>query len=305
MTEPIAWLSGEFVPLNQARLHVFDLGIVGGVSVAEMLRTFRHRLFRVEEHLCRLQQSLQLAGLHPNLSSDEIASRLKDVIRHNSLLIDPDDDLGAIVFVTAGLNATYVGRDAALSAGCSVGMHTFPLPYRTWAAKYDDGVSLVVPAVRAIPADVVDPRIKSRSRMHWHLAEQSARQIEPGAMAILTDHAGHLTETAASNLIAVIDDQLVSPPPGTVLEGVSLAVVAELAEQFGKPLQRRPLTPQELATATEAFLSSTPSCLLPVTRLQGQPLGTGHPGPIYQRILSAWNDLVGLDIRGQMQRSRP
>ncbi len=302
MNEPVAWLNGALVPVAEARLHVFDLGIVGGVSVAEMLRTFRHQLFRVEEHLERLQQSLILTGLRPKLNAEEIASRLDEVAEHNTALIAAEDDLGAIVFVTAGLNPTYVGRDAAQSAGCSVGIHTFPLPYRQWAAKYDEGVALAVPEVRAIPTDVVDPRIKSRSRIHWHLADQAAKQLEPGAMAILTDHQGQLTETAASNLIAVIDGELVSPPVGSVLEGVSLGVVSELAQQNGRPLQRRAITPQEFATADEAFLSSTPSCLLPVTRFQGQPLGTGQPGPMYRQLLSAWNQLVGLDIRAQMQR---
>ncbi len=302
MSEPIAWLNGTVVPVADARLHVFDLGIVGGVSVAEMFRTFRHRLFRTDEHLHRLTESLARAGLRINMSHDELQSRLEDVVRHNTALIDAEDDLGAIVFVTAGLNPTYVGRETAQAAGCSVGMHTFPLPYRLWSAKYDDGVSLVVPSVRAMPVDVVDPRIKSRSRMHWHLADQAARQIEPGAMAILTDHAGNLTETAASNLIAVLDGHLVSPPAGTVLEGISLGVVAELAEKIGRPLQRRPISPHELSSATEAFLSSTPPCLLPVTRFQGQPLGTGQPGPVYRQLLSAWNELVGLDIREQMQR---
>lgn len=302
MNEPIAWLNGTTVPVAEARLHVFDLGIVGGVAVAEMLRTFRHQLFRVDEHLERLQQSLSLAGLRPAISGQEVASRLLDVVQHNTGLIAAEDDLGAIVFVTAGMNPTYVGRETAQAVGCSVGMHTFPLPYRQWATKYDEGVALVVPSVRAIPADVVDPRIKSRSRMHWHLADQAARQIEAGAMSILTDHQGHLTETAASNLIAVIDGKLVSPPAGSVLEGVSLGVVAELAERIGRPLHRRVITPAELATASEACLSSTPTCLLPVTRFQGLPLGDGQPGPVYRKLLSAWNNLVGFDIRAQMHR---
>ncbi len=302
MNEPIAWLNGTTVPVSDARLHVFDLGIVGGVAVAEMLRTFRHRLFRVEDHLERLQQSLSLAGLKPAVSRDELASQLAAVVEHNAKLIAADDDLGAIVFVTAGLNPTYVGRATAQAGGCSVGIHTFALPWGQWAAKYDDGVALVVPPVRAMPPDVVDPRIKARSRMHWHLADQAARQIEPGAMAILADEHGHLTETAASNLIAVLDGQIVSPPAGTVLEGISLGVVAELADQLGIPLRRRAITPEELSTADEACLSSTPSCLLPVTRFQGRPIGSGQPGPMYRQLLAAWNDLVGLDIRGQMQR---
>ncbi len=302
MNEPIAWINGAVVPVAEARLHVFDLGLVGGVSVAEMLRTFRHHLFRVEEHLDRLQQSLTLTGLHPAFDREEFSARLDQVVAFNTALIAAEDDLGAIVFVTAGLNPTYVGRDAAVAAGCSVGIHTFPLPYRQWAEKYDRGVALVVPSVQAMPGRIVDPRIKSRSRMHWHLADQAARQMEPGAMAILIDEHGHLTETAASNFIAVIDGELVSPPAGAVLEGVSLGVTRELATALGYPIQRRAITPAELAVATEAFLTSTPSGLLPVTRFQGQPLGNGAPGPMYRQLLAAWCDSVGVDIPAQMQR---
>jgi branched-chain amino acid aminotransferase len=302
MSEPIAWINGHVVPVSHARLHVFDMGIVGGVSVAEMLRTFGHRTFRIDEHLDRLMQSLELTGLHPAIGRDELPARLEQIVAFNTSLIAPEDDLGVIVFVTAGWNPTYVGRETAQTAGCSVGIHTFPLPYRQWATKYEDGVALVVPPVKAMSVNVVDPRIKSRSRMHWHLADQAARQIEPGALAILTDQHGHLTETAASNLIAVIDGVLVSPPAGTVLEGVSLGVTLELATKLGHIIQRRTITPTELANATEAFLTSTPSCLLPVTRFQGRPLSDGRPGPIYRQLLSAWNEHVGIDIPMQMQR---
>lgn len=303
MNEPVAWINGDFVPVSQARLHVFDLGIVGGVAVAEMLRTFRHTFFRVDEHLARLEQSLQLAGLFPAATMDDLRHPLQTVVAHNAQLIDAADDVGVIVFVTAGLNPTYVGREAAQAAGCSIGIHTFPLPYAQWAAKYETGVALVVPLVRAVPAEVVDPRIKSRSRLHWHRADQAARQIEPGATAILVNERGDLTETAAANLIAVIDGKLVSPPPGSVLEGISLGVTLELARSCEYVTERRSLTPAELSHASEAFLTSTPCCLLPVTRFEGQPIGDGRPGEVYRRLLSAWNDHVGIDIPAQMQRS--
>lgn len=302
MNDPLAWINGEFVPVSQARLHVFDLGIVGGVAVAEMWRTFRHAIFRPDEHLARLEQSLQLAGLYPAVTMNELRVPLQAVVTHNTQLIDAADDVGVIVFVTAGLNPTYVGREAAQAAGCSIGMHTFPLPYGQWAAKYETGVALVVPSVRAVPADVVDPRIKSRSRLHWHRADQAVRQIDPGATAILLNHHGELTETAAANLIAVINSTLVSPPPRSVLEGISLGVTLELARDCGFVTERRAITPAELSLASEAFLSSTPCCILPVTRFEGLPIGDGIPGEIYRRLLSAWNAHVDIDIAAQMQR---
>lgn len=302
MTEPIAYLNGRFVPVSQAALHVFDLGVVGGVAVSEMLRTFRHEPFRVDEHLARLRQSLTLTGLAPRVPMDELRDVLLQVVRHNTGLVSLDDDLGVIVFVTAGPNPTYVGRDAARDAGCSVGVHTFPLPYATWAAKYDAGVELAVSRVPALPDEIVDRRIKSRSRLHWTLADREVRSRFPQAMALLLDADGAITETAACNVCVVRNGVLRSPPPGTVLEGVSLGMLYELAGGLRLDCERRRLTVEDLRAADEVLLTSTPPCLLPATRFEGQPIGSGQLGPIYRQLLEAWSDAVGVDIRGQMQR---
>jgi branched-chain amino acid aminotransferase len=303
MTEPIAYVNGRFVPVSQAALHVFDLGIVGGVAVAEMLRTFRHEPFRVEEHLTRLRQSLALTGLEPAISPEELQAVLLQVVRHNTGLIPIDDDLGAIVFVTAGLNPTYVGRDVAAQTGCSVGVHTFPLPYATWGPKYDAGVELAASSVPALPNAVVDRRIKSRSRLHWALADREVRHRFPQATAMLLDSDGSITETAASNVVVVKQGVLRSPPVGTVLEGISLGMLFELAASLRLDCERRRLTVNDLVQADEVLLTSTPSCLLPATRFAGQPIGNGQPGPIYRQLLDAWSDTVGVDLRGQMQRT--
>jgi branched-subunit amino acid aminotransferase/4-amino-4-deoxychorismate lyase len=303
MTEPIAYLNGRFVPVSQAALHVFDLGIVGGVAVAEMLRTFRRQPFRVDEHLARLRQSLTLTGLEPRQSFEELRAVLEQVVRHNTGLIAQDDDLGAIVFVTAGLNPTYVGRDAAAQAGCSVGVHTFPLPYATWGPKYDTGVELAASTVPALPNAVVDRRIKSRSRLHWALADREVRTRFPQATAVLLDGDGSITETAASNVIVVKQGVLRSPPVGTVLEGVSLGMLLELAASLRLDCERRRMTVDDLLHADEVLLTSTPVCLLPATRFEGQPIGTGQPGPVYRQLLDAWSAAVGVDLRGQMQRT--
>ena len=119
---------------------------------------------------------------------------------------------------------------------------------------------------------------------------------------MLVNEHGHLTETAAANLIAVIEGKLVSPPPGSVLEGISLGVTLELARECGYVTERRTVTPAELSHASEAFLTSTPCSLLPVTRFEGRPIGNGHPGEVYRRLLSAWSTHVGVDIQAQMQR---
>lgn len=298
----LAFLNGDDIPEAELRLPYYDLGVVGGVAVSEMLRTFAHQPFRIEAHLERLALSLELTALTPAMSLAELRAALERIVAHNTQLIDPADDLGVIVFVTAGWNPTYVGADAAGQHGCTVGIHTFPLQYRQFGPLYTTGVSLRTSTVPALPSACVDRRIKSRSRLHWHLAQQAVRRVEPGAIAILQDEQGCLTETAATNVCALVDDVIVSPPAGEVLEGVSLQMVAELAGQIGRTFQRAPLREADVLRATEVWLTSTPSCLLPVVRFNGQTIGDGQPGPVFQQLLEAWSRAVGCDFRRQASR---
>jgi branched-subunit amino acid aminotransferase/4-amino-4-deoxychorismate lyase len=301
MNEPIAFLDDQFVPVSQARLHVFDLGVVGGVAVTEMVRTFRHALFRFDDHLARLAASCRSVGFVLPKPIAEIRALSEKIVSRNARLLDVADDLGLIIFVTAGLNPTYVGRDAARRRGATLGIHTFPLPWELWRDKFAAGLSLAVPNVRNIPPTVIDPRVKHRSRLHWWLADRAAREIDPLASALVLDDQGLIAETAAGNFCAVCNGVVCSPKPGTVLEGVSLAVVRELCERLRIPFERRDLTLVDALAAQECFVTSTPPCLLPVTRINATPIGDGAPGPLTQTLLQAWSDLVGVDIPAQMQ----
>ena len=109
-------------------------------------------------------------------------------------------------------------------------------------------------------------------------------------------------EAVDGYIVACFGDRLVSTPRTSVLPGISLQVVAELAGRLGLKFEEQPLTPAELAKADEVMLGSTPNCLLPITRLNRHPIGNGHPGPTYQRLLATWNEFVGLDIAAQAQR---
>ena len=303
MTEPIAYLNGAYVLISQASLHVFDLGVVGGASVSEMVRTFRHMPFRLNQHLARLEQSLELVGFESGLTIAELKAICERVVSENAKLIPAHHDLGLIVFVTAGQNLTYLGhagRDLARRA--TVCVHTFPLPFELWAEKYETGIHLVTVNTRSIPDDVIAPTIKHRSRLHWHLANREAKRIDPAAMAVLTDHEGYLTETATGNL-CLVDSETIFTPANHVLEGISRSCLDELAASLPMIFaQQGRITADDLANADEAFLTSTPTCLLPVTKFNGQPIGSGWPGPIFRKLIDAWSQAVGVDIVEQMQR---
>lgn len=301
MTEPVAWLNGELLPISHATLHVFDAGLVHGDSVTELLRTFRHQLFRLDPHLDRFDHSLAVTGLSLPIDRRALAGILADVVSRNALLLPPGHDLGTIIFATAGLNATYVGSGVANSGGPTLCVHTFPLPFELWRDAFQRGLHLAVAGRLAIPPESLDPTAKTRSRIAWRIADREVRHTHPDALAILADEAGHLTETSSGNLFALLDGELRTPPADRVLPGISRAVVLELAQTLGIPARECAVSIDEARRADELWVSSTPYCLLPVTRWNGRPVATGTPGPLYRRFLDAWSDLVGLDIAGQMR----
>src|SRR5262249_51234112 len=118
--------------------------------------------------------------------------------------------------------------------------------------------------------------------------------------ALLLDLDGNVTETSAANFLIVERGTIVSPTLNNTLPGISRATVIELADKMGIPFVERDFQVFNAINAEEAFLSSTPYCLMPVTRINGIPIGDGTPGPIYRRLIEAWSKEVGLDIRRQI-----
>ena len=303
MTEPIAYLDGEYVPISQAKVSVFDLGLVLGASVTEMIRTFNQTPFRLQDHLQRLLKSLKAVGFSHNLTIETLTEIGQHVVEHNAALIPAHHDLGLVMFATAGQNLTYVGA-AGLerSQVATVCVHTFPLPFELWADKIENGQHLITPSIRHIAADSVDPRIKNRSRMHWYLADRQAKLVAADAGALLLDHEGNVTETSTGNFFIVSDGVIITPGGGHALGGVSQMTVVELAQQLGMPYREMVVHPYDVINADEAFTSSTPYCLMPVTKLNGSEIGSGKPGPVFGRLMSAWGDRVGIDILDQIRR---
>lgn len=300
MPEPLAYLNGTLLPLSAAAVPVHDAGFVLGATVTEQLRTFGGRLFRLEAHLDRLDQSLAIVGIQPELSRQQFVAAAERLVEHNHALLDPADDLGLSIFVTPGPYAT-LAPDS--HEGPLVCLHTYPLPFRLWHQKYDRGEALATPEVRQMSPRVLPRALKCRSRMHYFLADRQARQIDPAARALLLDADDYVTEaTTASMVLYRADTGMVTPPRERILPGISMATIDELASQFGVAVSERDLRVEDVLAADEVLLASTSSCALPAVRLNGQPIGNATPGPFYRRLLAAWSDFVGLDIIAQAHR---
>lgn len=300
MSEPLVFLNGKLIPASQASLKIYDAGIVLGATVTEMTRTFRHQPFRLEDHVARLFRSLKYVRLDIGMTQEQLVSASRELLANNTKLIASDDELGLIHFVTAGEYGSYVAVPGTpVRTGPTVCAHTFPMPFALWAERMKSGAHVVTPSIRHVPPQCYDPKMKYRSRMHYFLADQEARLVDPQALALLLDLDGNVTETSGANFLIVENGTIVSPTLRNTLPGISRATVIELAEKLGIPFVERDIQVHSVMNADEAFLASTPYCLCPVTKINGVAIGDGQPGVVYRRLMSAWDDLVGLDIAGQ------
>ena len=302
MSVPLAYLNGEFLPEVDARLPFYDSGFVMGTTVTEQLRTFAGSLFQLDVHLSRLFQGLETIGVSSPLSRAEMAQRAEELVATNKRWLKAGDDLGLCIFVTPGPYHTMAPRGITKP---TIGMHTYLLPFHLWETQYTQGVRLVVSGVREVPASCWSRQLKCRSRMHYYLAEREAQHRFPGARPLLLDEEGFVTETPTAGLICYFQTTgLIAPPVSKTLASTSWHFIRELAQSEGIEVLERNLTPQDVASATEVMLASTPFCLLPVVEFQNCPLGSGKPGPMFSTLISTWSTRVSVDIRVQATRYR-
>jgi branched-chain amino acid aminotransferase len=301
MNEPLVFLNGRMIPAPQAHIAIYDAGIVLGATVTEQTRTFYKRPWRMDDHLDRLFRSLRYTRMDIATSKEQLAGISQELIENNARLLEDGGELGLIHFVTAGEHAAYAGMSGRPARTTpTVCVHTFPLPFELWAKKMLTGTHLITPSIRHVPPQCYDPKVKYRSRMHFYLADLEARRIDPEASALLLDLAGNVTETSTANFLIVERGTIVSPTTANTLPGISRAMVIELAAKLGIPFVERDLQVYNVMNADEAFLTSTPYCLMPVTMINGAPIGDGKPGAMTRRLLAAWSAEVGLDIEKQI-----
>lgn len=300
MDHDVAFINGQFVPASAARVSVQDAGFMLGITVAEQLRTFRGRLFRLDQHVQRLANSLEIVGLALALDFDQLKTAAQELASRNHALLAKGDDLGLSMFVTPGTYATFTAGAPSEPFVC---MHTYPVPFRLFANSYHGGESLVIPAVRQVPAACWPVNLKCRSRMHYYLADKQARETEKGSRALLLDTDGNVSEASTASVFIYREGHgLTAPPEEKILPGISLSVVKELASSLGHACEHRELSPSDVASADEVMLCSTSPCLLPVVRVEQRPIADGQPGPVFRRLLEAWTSLVGLDIEAQARQ---
>jgi branched-chain amino acid aminotransferase len=164
-------------------------------------------------------------------------------------------------------------------------------------------VNAAVTSQRIIPATLLDPKIKNRSRIHYLMANIEASKMEgENNWALLLDPDGFIAEGTGDNFFIVKDGVVITPEGRNCLRGVSRAyILKELGPLLGIPVVEKNIEPYDVMTADEAFMTGTPFCMIPVTTFNRSPVGDGKVGPVYRQLLKAWGDQVGVDIAGQIK----
>jgi len=298
--EPVCYVHGEWMPASEAKISLFDSGLMYGETITETLRTFRRKPYEIARHLTRFHDSCQVARIAIDPTID-LSRLIADLVARNAGAFDPEDELLLKLDVTRGTFAYYREPDRSYD-DFTLLLHPIRLPFHRFATSYEAGISVVYPHVRQQSSQTLDARVKHRSRLYQAIAEREAADREPGAAALLLDLRGRLAEGTGWNLFVVRDGVLRTPTTESTLAGISRAIVIDLATELGLTIREEDIWPYDLATADEAFATATSYCLLPITRADGRIIGDGRAGPIASRLLAAWSDRVGMDIPEQARQ---
>jgi branched-chain amino acid aminotransferase len=304
MAERLVYWNGSLVAEREARLSIYDSALMFGDMVFEMTRSFNRRQFKLREHLERLYYSIRRVQIPLAMTIDEMERAVYETIDANRTAFDADDEHRVMIDVTRGLLGIYESK-VDLPGGPNVIIAVFPLKWTvsSMGPLFDTGINAVIPSQRAIPATLLDPKVKNRSRLFYLMANIEVSQHSGrNNWALLLDPDGFIAEGTGDNFFMVKDGVLITPEGRNVLRGISRAfVLEELAPRLALRGVERNIDPYDVATADEAFVTGTPFCMLPVTRLNHQPIGTGEVGPITRALLGAWSEAVGLDVAAQIK----
>lgn len=303
MNMRFVYMNGKFVPETEAKISIFDSALMFGDMVFEMTRSFNKKQFKLREHLERLYASIKYVHIPLNMTMDEMEKACMATIEKNEPAFEKHDEHRLMINVTRGPLSIYSQIfDGKLEP--TVIIADFPLKWTVagMGHLFDTGINAVIPSQRAIPAQLLDPKIKSRSRLHYMMANiEVSKWAGDDNWALLLDPDGFIAEGTGDNFFIVTKNKIITPEPRNILRGISRGYIFELADQLNIPCIEKNIEPYDVLMADEAFMTGTPFCLLPVTKLNGTIIGTGKMGSITKKLLKKWSETVGLDIEAQIK----
>jgi len=278
------YLDGKFVDQADAKVSVFDHGLLYGDGIFEGIRLYQGNIFRLEEHLERLEYSAKALLLKLPLSRREIADATCETCRQNNLT-----DGYIRLVVTRGVG------DLGLSPWLCPTPSIFIIADKIAlypAEHYTTGLSIVtVPTRRTNPA-ALSPAVKSLNYLNNILAKIEARQA--GALeAIMLNDQGYVGECTGDNIFIVHKGEILTPAASQgALKGITRDTIFDIAKEIGVPIREADLTRYDVWCADECYLTGTGAEVIPVVKLDGREIGAGKPGAITQKVLAAFRRRV-------------
>jgi branched-chain amino acid aminotransferase len=275
----VVYVNGRITDADHASVAVFDHGFLYGEGIYETLRTYGREPFLFDRHLARLRQSASLIALDVPFSDVDLLRHVRDTMA----ALPGRDEAYIRILLTRGVGELSYNPAACLQPTLVIIVKPFPgQPART----FTQGIRVALVSVRRNHPHALNPLIKSNNLMNNALAMQEALR-RGGEEALMQNHAGELAECSQSNFFLVRGGEVLTPPLSAgLLPGVTRAFVLELAAELGQPAREARLTPEDLRTASEAFITGTTREVTPVVAVDDLTIGAGRPGAVTERLLT-------------------
>jgi len=304
-SQRLVYFNGQMVPETEAKISVYDSALMFGDMVFEMTRSFNKKQFKLREHIERLYAGVKILRIPLEMTPDEMENACYQTIEANDHLFNADDEHRLMIDVSRGLLGIYQGIEG-LHKGPNIIIADFPLRWTVvaMASLFQTGINAVITSQRAIPGHLLDPKIKNRSRIHYLMANIEAGLLEgDNNWALMLDPDGFVAEGTGDNFFIIKDGKIITPEGRNILRGISRDyVINELCPQLEIPVIEKNIEPYDVYTADEAFMTGTPFCMLPVTSLNRNPIGTGVVGDGFNRLIGQWSANTGVDIVDQIMK---
>jgi branched-chain amino acid aminotransferase len=286
--EPIVYLNGKFVPLSQAKVSILDRGFCYGDALFETLRVYSGKIFQLDGHLDRLELGARSIFLDLPESRERIQKILYDTFNRNQ-------GSDAVIRLTISRGEGIMGKlwQADTSPTLSVYVRPYSAPPDEW---YQNGVPISLIPNSAAKLGNQDEQIKSANYLSQILARKQAEEQNAVDGIMINEH-GEVCDGTISNIFVIKDGELSTPAVnGYVLAGITRQVVLKLADKAGTVCKERAMTAETVLQGDEVFLTNTGWEILPVTRVDGQAVGSGLPGSLTQGLRKEFRKFVDAEI---------
>lgn len=282
--ELLVYIDGEYYPKSQAKISVYDHGLLYGDGVFEGIRAYNGVVFKLKEHIDRLYRSAHAIMLQIPVSKEEMIKIVLETLRRNQL-----KDAYIRLVVTRGVGD--LGLDPRKCQKPTIIVITDTIALHKSEAK-EKGITAMLTWVKRDPVDATTHEIKSLNYLNSILAKIEAN-IYGVDEAICLDKNGYVCEGAAENIFVVKNGRIYTPPSSTgALPGITAEAVKELAKNLGYEVLEKNITPYELFTADEVFFTGTAAEIVPVREINKRVIGNGKPGQITRRLMEEFSKLV-------------